>query len=117
MHMCVFAMCRWLPVCIELALKQRFLCFCRVFVSCASRSGVFRLITVLCLVSGAPVIICISSNFSLGIKTRLFVSSGGEVRFCVPACSNCACALAANGNQKSRVVPSLWKQGAGVAGS
>ena len=72
-------------MCVKLALKKSFLRFCRVFVSCASRSCVFRLITARRLVSGAPAIICISSNFSLGIKTqlvRLFLNSVGEVRFC-----------------------------------
>lgn len=72
-------------MCIKLALKKSFLCFWRVFVSCASCSRVFRLITVPSLVSGAPVVICISGNFFFGVKT-------GKARFCVPACSTCACA-------------------------
>lgn len=69
-------------MCVELALKKRFLCFCRVAGSCAWHSCVFRLKRVRCLVSGAPIVICISGNFCLRIKTQLarrLANSAGEV--------------------------------------
>lgn len=88
------------------------------FVSRASRSCVFRLITARRLVSGAPAVISISGNFSLRTQTqlaRLFANSGGEVRICAASAHACG---------KMAIRRAAWcrdcvrsERGDGVAGS
>lgn len=78
-------------------------CFCQLCLSlaCFPSDNPRR------LVSAVPVIICISRNFSPGIKTQLarrFLNGAGAARFCAPARS------LRSGNQKSRVAQGLCKE-------
>lgn len=77
MHVCVSAMCGWLPVCNNL-LSRVFFCAFGMFLRVLHFTCVFS-------VSGVPVGVCIGGNFSLRIKTQLVQLSqrGRSVLLCM----------------------------------